>query len=100
MGLQPKFTHKFYIIINGVGGIAVANVFQLNFNDDGVQACVSNVPFSSHKSFPTEAKAWQYFTSYYPHVESTSDAQFMNENCLIEASNLNNPVGVFKRFLV
>jgi hypothetical protein len=91
LGLQPKFTHKFYIIINGVGNIVVANIFQLNFNDDGIQARISNVPFSSHKSFPTEAEAWQYFTSYYPHVKSPSDAQFMNENCPIKASNLNNP---------
>jgi hypothetical protein len=91
LGLQPKFTHKFYVIINGVGGIAVANVFQLNFNDEGIRARVSNVPFCSHKSFPTEIEAWQYFTSYYPHIKSPSDAQHMNENCPIEASNLNNP---------
>jgi hypothetical protein len=69
LGLQPKFTHKFYVIINGVGGIAVANVFQLNFNDDGIRARIINVPFSSHKSFPTEVEAWQYFTSYYPHIK-------------------------------
>ena len=91
LALQPKFTHKFYVIINGVGGIAVANVFQLNFNDEGIRARVSNVPFCSHKSFPTEIEAWQYFTSYYPHIQSPSDAKHMNENCPAEASNLNNP---------
>ncbi len=91
LGLQPKFSHKFYVIINGVGGIAVANVSQLNFNDDGIRARVINVPFSSHKSFPTEVEAWNYFTLYYPHINSPSDAKFMNENCPVEASNLNNP---------
>jgi hypothetical protein len=69
----------------------IANVFQLNFNDDGIRACVTNVPFSSHKSFPTEVEAWQYFTSYYPHFKSPLDAQFMNKNCPVKASNLNNP---------
>jgi hypothetical protein len=31
------------------------------------------------------------FTSYYPHIESPSDAQFINKNCPVKASNLNNP---------
>ncbi len=45
---------------------------KLNFNDDGIQARVSNVPFSSHKSFPTEVEAWQYLISHYPHVKPPS----------------------------
>jgi hypothetical protein len=76
--------------------VAVAGIFQLNFNDDGIRARVTNVPFSSHKSFPTEVEAWNYFTLYYPHIISPSDAKFTNENCPVEASNLNNPSWCFQ----
>jgi hypothetical protein len=66
------------------------NVLNMDFNTDGVQAHVTNIPFSSHKSFTTESEAWQYFMSYYPCITSPADATFMNENCPVEASNLNN----------
>ena len=91
LNLQPTLSNKFYVIINGVGGIATANVYRLNFNNDGVQARVTNVPFSMHKSFTTEIEAWNYFTLYFPHAKSHSDANFMNKNCPVEASNLTNP---------
>ncbi len=44
-----------------------------------------------HKSFTIEIEAWNYFTLYFPHAKSHSDANFMNENCPVEASNLTNP---------
>ena len=89
--LQSQLILKYYVIVNGAGGIAGAGIFQMNFNDDGVCAHITNVPFNIHKSFHTEVEAWTYLSSFYPHVRSPDDISFMNENCPKEASNLTNP---------
>jgi hypothetical protein len=91
IALHSQLVLKHYLIINGAGGIAGAGVFQLNFNNEGVRAPITNVPFNIHKSFHTEAEAWSYLTSFYPHVHSPADAAFMNAKCPKEASNLPNP---------
>ncbi len=64
---------------------------EMNFNDNGVRARITSIPFNIHKSFHTEVEAWTYLSSFYPHVCSPDDISFMNKNCPKEASNLTNP---------
>ena len=89
-------SHKFYVIINGIGGLATSNIYAMNFDNDGVPMLVTHVPFSHHRSFPTYPEAWSYFTSYYVHINTPDDATFMNTNCPAESSNLNNPCPRFQ----
>ena len=83
--------HKYYVVINGIGGLSTANIYAMDFDNDGIRLLITHVPFSLHKSFPTYPEAWTYFTSYYPHIKTPDEATFMNENCPREASNLTNP---------
>jgi len=83
--------HKYYVVINGIGGLSTANIYAMDFDNDGIRLLITHVPFSLHKSFPTYPEAWAYFTSYYPHINTPDEATFMNENCPRESSNLTNP---------
>jgi hypothetical protein len=94
--IRSPTSHKYYVIINGVGGIAVANIHSMNFNNGGIRTLINHVPFNWHQSFPTHAEAWTYFTSYFPQLRTPEDALFMNENCPAETSNLTNPSKLFR----
>ena len=89
-------SHKFYVVINGIGGISTTNIYALDFDNDGIRLLIQHVPFSMHKSFGTYPEAWTYFTSYYTHISTPDDATFMNENCPRESSNLTNPCQRFQ----
>ena len=89
-------SHKFYVIINGIGGLATTNIYALNFDNDGVRMLITHVPFAHHKSFATYPEAWSYYTSFYTHIATPEDATFMNNNCPAECSNLNNPCPRFQ----
>jgi hypothetical protein len=89
-------SHKFYVIINGIGGLATTNIYALNFDNDGVRMLITHVPFAHHKSFATYPEAWSYYTSFYTHISTPDDATFMNNNCPSESSNLNNPCPHFQ----
>jgi hypothetical protein len=41
-------SHKFYVIINGIGGLATSNIYAMNFDNDGVRMLITHVPFSHH----------------------------------------------------
>ncbi len=89
-------SHKFYVVINRIGGLATSNIYAMNFDNDGVRMLITHVPFSLHRSFPTYPEAWSYFTLYYVHITTPDDATFMNINCPAESSNLNNPCPRFQ----
>jgi hypothetical protein len=94
--IRSPTSHKYYVIINGVGGIAVANIHSMNFDNGGIRTLINHVPFNWHQSFPTHAEAWTYFTSYFPQLRTPDDALFMNDNCPAETSNLTNPSKLFR----
>ena len=89
-------SHKFYVVINGIGGLATCNIYAMNFNNDGVRTLVSHVPYNHHVSFATYQESWTYFTSFYTHISTPDDIKFMNENCPAECTNLNNPCPRFQ----
>ena len=89
-------SHKFYVVINGIGGLATCNIYAMNFNNDGVRTLVSHVPHNHHVSFATYQEAWTYFTSFYTHITTPDEITFMNENCPAECTNLNNPCPRFQ----
>jgi hypothetical protein len=91
LSLHSNTSHKYYTIINGVGGIAVANVYSMDFDNDSIRTMITHVPFNQHKLFTTHQEAWTFFIAFYPHLKSPNKAMFMNENCPREASNLMNP---------
>jgi hypothetical protein len=96
LSLHPNTSHKFYTIINGVVGIAVTNVYLMDFDNDGICTMITHVPFNQHKSFTTHQEAWTFFFDFFPHIKSPNEATFMNENCPPEASNPTNPSQQFQ----
>jgi hypothetical protein len=89
-------SHKFYVVINGIGGLATCNIYSMNFDNDGIRMLITHVPHSHHKSFQTYQDAWTSYTSYYTHITTPDEATFMNENCPAESTNLNNPCRRFQ----
>ena len=49
------------------------------------------VSINNHRGFDTEEEVLNHFIEGYPHIKNMADIRFMNENALLEASNLNNP---------
>jgi hypothetical protein len=81
LSLHSNTSHKFYTIINGVGGIAVAKVYSMDFDNDGIRTMITHVPFNQHKLFTTHQESWTFFVAFFPHIKSPNEATFMNENC-------------------
>jgi hypothetical protein len=96
LSLHSNTSHNFYTIINGVGGIAVANIYSMDFDNNGICTMITHIPFNQHKSFTTHQEAWTFFVAFFPHIKSPNEATFMNENCPCEASNLTNPSWQFQ----
>ena len=94
--LGSSVSHKFYAIVNGIGGIATANVYNMDFDVDGVRSLITHVPYNRHSSFPLEQEAWSYLIAHFPHITSPDDATHMNENCPSETTNLTNPSRLFQ----
>ena len=94
--LGSPATHKFYAIINGIGGIATANVYNIDFDTDGVRSLITHVPYNRQKSFALEQDAWAYFIAHFPHIRTPDDATHMNEHCPCETTNLTNPSRLFQ----
>ncbi len=90
LSILPVASHKYYVIINGVGGIAIANIYSLNFDNGGLHSMINHVPFNMHQSFATDPEAWTFFTTFYPLIKSPDDVTYMNKNCPVETSNLTN----------
>jgi hypothetical protein len=82
LSLHSNTSHKFYTIINGVGDIAVANVYSMDFDNNGIRTMITHVLFNQHKSFTTHQEAWTFFVAFFPHIKSPDEATFMNENCI------------------
>ncbi len=96
LSILPAASHKYYVIINGVGGIAIANIYSLNFDNGGLRSMITHVPFNMHQSFATHPEAWTFFTAFYPLIKSPDDVTYMNENCPTKTSNLTNPSKHFR----
>jgi hypothetical protein len=79
------------VIINGAGGIAVANIYVHNNFNLNLRVTVDSVPYMRHKSFPTYSQAFQWFTFFYPHINNKNDIEDMYANCCSNTSNINNP---------
>ncbi len=82
---------KYYPIINGIGGIATANIYYGHWEDDGIINLVHGVSQSVHRSSDTYSGAMAQFTLWYSHCDTQEKIDFMNLNAIMEASNLNNP---------
>ncbi len=76
--LNSSVSHKFYAIVNGIGGIATANVYNMEFDVDGIRSLITHVPYNRHSSFPLEQEAWSYLIAHFPHITSPDDATHMN----------------------
>jgi hypothetical protein len=87
--IQPS--NKFYCLVNGAGGIALANIFAMTNYDHILRNYVDGVSYAVHKSFTTREYAFQYFKLFYPSITTLSDIDHMNINCCSTTSNLNNP---------
>ena len=96
LALGSSVSHKFYAIVNGIGGIATANVYNMDFDVDGIRSLITHVPYNRHSSFPLEQEAWTYLIAHFPHIRSPDDATYMNENCPSETTNLTNPSRLFQ----
>jgi hypothetical protein len=96
LSIYSNASHKYYVIINGVGGIAVGNIYSMNFDNGGIRTLINHVPFNMHQSYATHPEAWTYLTSFFPHLHTPEDALFMNKNCPAKASNLMNPIKLFR----
>jgi hypothetical protein len=96
LSILPAASHKYYVIINGVGGIAIANIYSLNFDNGGLRSMITHVPFNMHQSFATHPEAWTFFTAFYPLIKSPDDVTYMNKNCPAKTSNLTNPSKHFR----
>jgi hypothetical protein len=96
LSLHSNTSHKYYTIINRVSGIAVLNVYLMDFDNDGMRTMITDFPFNQCKSFTTHQEAWTFFIAYYPHIKSPNKATFMNENCPCKVLNLTNPSQQFQ----
>ncbi len=86
---QPS--NKCYVIANGAGGIAVANIYPNDNFDNNLRASVDCVPYSRYKAFPTYDQAFTWFQYFYPHIRSKEEMDYINANCCSNTSNVNNP---------
>jgi hypothetical protein len=82
---------QYHVIINGGGGIAVANIYQRDFDSGGLRHLLSGVSFSINNKFSTFVEAFALLQYFYPHITCPDDADYMNANCCHDTSNLNNP---------
>jgi hypothetical protein len=87
--IQPS--NKVYALVNGAGGIALANIYAMTNFDHILRNYVDGVSYAVHKSFTTREYALQYFKLFYPSITTLSDIDNMNMNCCSITSNLNNP---------
>jgi hypothetical protein len=94
--IRSPTSYKYYVIINGIGSIVVANIHSMNFDNGGIRTLINHVPANWHQSLPAHAEAWTYFTSYFPQLRIPEDALFMNKNFPAKASNLTNPSKLFR----
>ena len=91
LAITSLHAHKYHAVINGVGGIACANIYTGDFYASGISSLVTGIPYNRHFGFSTHPEAWSYFSTFFPHLTSPDDVKFMNQNCPKEASNLSNP---------
>ena len=87
--IQPS--NKFYCLVNGAGGIALANIYAMTNFDHILRNYVDGVSYAVHKSFATREYALQYLKLFYPFITTLSDIDHINANCCSITSNLNNP---------
>jgi hypothetical protein len=94
------FKHmKYHVIINGMGGIATANIYFAHFDDNNIHTLTIGIDHSLHKSYDTFSEALAAFQVYYPHCTTKQHIDFMNANVPLESSNLNNPCPYFRSLL-
>jgi hypothetical protein len=91
LSLNSSTSHKYHVIINGIGGIAAANIYSMDFDNNEVRTMITHIPFNHHKSFPTKQDAFTYLVLYFPYIKTPTDVTFMNENCPKKSSNLTKP---------
>jgi hypothetical protein len=89
--LHNSPSKQYHVIINGSGGIAVANIYQRDFDSGGLRHLLSGVSFSINNKFSTFTEAFALLQYFYPHITCPDDADYMNANCCHDTSNLNNP---------
>jgi hypothetical protein len=82
---------RIYVLINVKGGLATAGIYKGHFDDNRLRLLTDKISYVIFKKFPTEAEAWTYFLSFYNDYNTYDKIFFLNYNCPVESSNLNNP---------
>jgi hypothetical protein len=89
LNLTPS--KRFHALINAAGGIATAGVYNLDFDNGGLQHLTAGVSFAIYQAFDTWEQAFAHVCHFYPHIKLKTDITDMNTNCCHNTSNLNNP---------
>ncbi len=97
--LQASKHMKYQVIINGMGGIATANIYFAHFDNNYTLTLTSGIAHSLHKSYDTFSEALAAFQVYYPHPTTKQHIDLMNAYAPLESSNLNNPCPYFRSLL-
>jgi hypothetical protein len=82
---------RYYVLINVAGGLFMTGIYKGHFDDNNLRPLTDKVSHNIFRKFLTEAEAWTYFLSYYPDYNTYEKILFLNYNCPIESSNMNNP---------
>ena len=84
-------SNKYHILINPRYGIFWAGVHYGHWDDENIKMIVVGASHSIHFSAELEGEAYKRLTYWHPQCTSPKAVARMQHNCILSASNLNNP---------
>jgi len=84
-------SNRYHILVNPRNGIFWAGVYYGHWDDDNIKGMVNGASHSIHFSSDLEGDAYKRLAHYHPQCTSPEAVALMQNNCILTASNLNNP---------
>jgi len=82
---------KYHIMVNPRYGIYCVGVYYGHWDDDGIKLMVEGCSHKIHFSSDLEMDAYQRLMYWHPQCTGPKEVDRMQRNCILTASNLNNP---------